>query len=139
MASGCCGDTEGDFGALVLNADVSAPPFTIQVSLSGRGSVIPKTGVATIRGTTVCSEPGFVDIQGELRQKIGRMFISGFFFVEVACSTDPTSFTADTRSSNGLFVAGSATIRDVDVFGCADSGDCSSDFIPGPLAVKLRK
>ena len=127
----------GAAGTLVLNGDVSEPPFTFDVSFASKGTVVPRTGEATISGTVVCSEPGSVYVEGELRQRAGRTFISGYFFTSVDCSTEPTSFTISVVEANGRFVGGKATIRNVFIEGCSDSGDCTSDFIEGPFAVKL--
>ena len=135
MAAGWLGDS----GTLVLHADVSGPPFTFEVSFSSKGSVIPKTGVATISGTVVCSEPGEVFIDGELRQRNGRTNIRGFFFVSVECSQEPTSFTATVSGSNGLFVAGKAAIFDVFIDGCGAT-DCDFEFLEGEVTmVKLGR
>lgn len=133
MAAGWFGAT----GTLVLHGDVSEAPFTFDVSFASKGTVVPRTGEATISGTVVCSEPGSVYVEAELRQRAGRTIISGYGFTEVECSTEPTSFTISVVGSNGRFVGGKATIRNVYIEGCPDSGDCTSDFIEGPLAVKL--
>ena len=129
----------GDVGTLVLHGDVSGPPFTFDVSFASKGTVVPSTGEATVKGTVTCSEQGVVSIEAELRQRAGRTFISGFGSTEVECSTEPTSFSISVVEANGRFVGGKATIRNVFTFGCADTGNCSEDFIEGPFAVKLTR
>lgn len=136
MAGGFFGNT----GTLVLHGDVSEPPFTFEVAFSSKGSVRPKTGEVTIRGTVVCSEPGFLnDVDGELRQRVGRTLVRGFFFFQSDCSEDPTPFSVTVTSDNGLFVAGRATIRDVFAEGCGAT-DCDAEFFSGVVTtVKLGR
>jgi hypothetical protein len=129
MVAGCCGTTEGDSGNLVVNADVGGPPFTFNVSFSS-GSVEPKTGLATIHGTHVCSGPGLVDIAGELQERNGHTLVRGLFSVQVDCSQNMSTFTATVTPSNGGFVPGKASIVDVSVSGCGANG-CASEFLQG--------
>lgn len=142
MVSSCCSSESSNSGDLTLNADVSDAPFTFDLSFSPKGSVVPKTGVATIHGTVVCSEPGYVsDIDGELQQRVGRTLVRGFFFFGTDCSEEATPFTTTVSANNGLYVAGKATIRDVFAFGCrADGNICDSEFLSGVVAtVKLGR
>jgi hypothetical protein len=129
MIAGCCGTTEGESGNLVVNADVGGPPFTFDVSFSS-GSVEPKTGVATIKGTLVCSGPGLVDIAGELQERNGHTLVRGFFSVQVDCSQNMSTFTTTVTPSNAGYVPGKASIVDVSVSGCGANG-CDSEFLEG--------
>ena len=131
----------GDAGTLVLQSEVSAPPFTADVAFASKGSVVPSTGEATVKGTVVCSEQGSVGIVGALRQRAGKTIISGTFIAQVECSTDPTSFTASMYESTGRFVGGKATIRRILIEEggeCEETSEgCRFEYIQGPLAVKL--
>lgn len=123
MVVGCC----GAFGNLVVNADLPVPetPFTFDVSFSS-ASIDMRTHETTIEGTVVCSEPGVVDVAGELRQRLAR----GSFSVEVACSGDASTFTAAVSPSDGTFMPGRATIGDVLISGCGAT-DCDSESLEG--------
>ena len=131
MAVGCC-TTGGASGDLVVNAQVSAGPFTFDVSFSS-GSVDLKTHAATVNGGVVCNEPGVVNVAGELQQR-GAL---GSFSAEVACSPNRTTFTAAVSSSVGSFMPGRATVRDVTATGCGTL-DCDVLSLGGGVAtIKL--
>ena len=53
-------------------------PLAIDVTIDARGSVVPKEGVATVRGTYSCTKPAEVQVFGELRQRAGRAIITGW-------------------------------------------------------------
>ena len=127
MVAGCCQTADGASGDLVVNADVPDASFAFDVSFSS-GSVDLKTHEATIDGTVVCNGPGVVDIAGELQQRLRR----GSFSVEVACSRDASTFTAAVSSSEGSFMPGRATIRDVLISGCGAT-DCDSRSLEGAV------
>ncbi len=133
MATGCCRTADGTSGNLVVHADVSALPFTFDVTFSS-GSTDPKTHATTISGTVVCSEPGSVDIAGELQQRLA----SGLFSVQVACSPETSTFTATVSPSAGSFMPGKATVADVVISGCGAT-DCDSQTLVGVVTtVKLH-
>ncbi|MDP9327045.1 MAG: hypothetical protein M3P10_02435 [Actinomycetota bacterium] len=124
---GCCQTVDGFSGNLVVNADVPVPetPFTFDVSFSS-ASIDMRTHETTIEGTVVCSDPGVVDVAGELRQRLARGSIS----VEVACSADASTFTPAVSPSDGSFMPGRATIGDVLISGCGAT-DCDSESLEG--------
>jgi hypothetical protein len=97
----------GAGGALQFNTDVGTPPIEITVSIDPRGTVVPKTGAATVRGEVTCSEPTMVGIDGSLRQRSGRLYIDGWGFAEVECEGVAT-FELPIFESNGLFTGGTA-------------------------------
>ena len=138
MASGCCGDTVGESGALVLNADASGPPFTFQVSVSSKGTVNPKTGTATIYGTAVCSQPGyFHNDDGVVSQRIGRARISAYPYEEFACGPQPVSWSMQVTPYNGLFVAGTAQLQYFEWHGFTPDFTQDARQFDDPMAVKL--
>ncbi|MBA3690516.1 MAG: hypothetical protein H0W82_03770 [Actinobacteria bacterium] len=133
MATGCCRTADGTSGNLVVHADVRALPFTFDVTFSS-GSTDPKTHATTISGTVVCSEPGSVDIAGELQQRLA----SGLFSVQVVCSPETSTFTATVSPSAGSFMPGKATVADVVISGCGAT-DCDSQTLVGVVTtVKLH-
>jgi hypothetical protein len=75
----------GPGGSLVFTVDVAPPPLTIDVRIDPVGSFNPRTGAATIRGSVTCSQPAFVELSGELTQKVGRLIIRGSFFISMEC------------------------------------------------------
>jgi hypothetical protein len=94
-------------GSLWFQADVGTPPLEITVSIDPRGSVVPKTGEATIRGMLTCSEPKVVGMESGLRQRSGRMFIDGWSYNEVECDGS-TPWEMTISEANGLFSGGKA-------------------------------
>lgn len=131
MAVGCCRTQDGVSGNLVVHAEVSAAPFTFDVEFSS-GSADPRTHAAAVNGTVTCSEPGSVDIAGELQQRLAR----GSFSVQVACSPDTSTFTATVAPSAGSFMPGKATVGDVVTSGCGAT-DCDSESLVG-LVTTIR-
>ncbi|MEO8293704.1 MAG: hypothetical protein ABI635_11290 [Actinomycetota bacterium] len=128
MAVGCCDTAAGASGDLVVNAQASAAPFTFDVSFTS-GSVDLKTHTVTVNGAVVCSEPGVVDLAGQLQQR-GAL---GSLSAEVACSANRTTFTAAVSSSVGSFMPGRATVRDVAATGCGTL-DCDVISLGGEVA-----
>lgn len=97
-------------GNLVLSVEeipLLPPPLEIGVTIDPVGSVVPRTGVATIHGTVTCSRPAFVELSGQLEQRAGRVLIRGFFNATVDCSGE-TPWSATVSGENGRFVAGRA-------------------------------
>jgi hypothetical protein len=101
----------GPGGNLVFNVDVAPPPLELGLTIDPVGSVVPSKGVATISGTVTCSEPAFVEVQGRMEQRVGRLLISGFFFTFVECTPPATAWSATVEGENGLFVAGRAHVE----------------------------
>lgn len=96
---------EGPGGDLQFTMDVQAPPIDITVSIDPRGSVVPKTGEATIHGTVTCSSPTTVALDSYLRQRAGRVYIYGYGYSEVECDGSAT-FEVTTIDTSGLFAGG---------------------------------
>jgi hypothetical protein len=131
-------DGAGNGGTLNISVGEAPPPPTIDVTLASTGKVNPKTGVVTVTGTYTCSDADFVDVDGTLTERAGRLKINGFFFFEDEGTCDGTShaWSADVTGDNGKFVAGKATLS-VDVFGCNDF-DCSDSFAQHTLSLKAK-
>lgn len=100
----------GPGGNLVFSVDVAPPPpppLTIALDVNSVGSVVPKTGAATISGSVTCSRPAFVNVSGELQQKAGRVLIRGFFGTFFECDGQ-TPWSASVTGENGRLVGGKA-------------------------------
>jgi len=110
-------------GMLVLTAEEAPPPPELDLALDPVGSVDPKTGTATISGTITCSSPAGVDIYLDLRQRIGRVYITGFGYTFVECD-GTTSFSVFVSAQDGLLTGGKA---DVQAFAQSCTFFCSFD------------
>lgn len=107
MAGTCCGGRQ-----LVFTVDTSAAPFTIDdLTISGRGKVTPRTGEAIFSGSITCSNgPGFVELDIDVSQRIGRAIVHGEGFDEFECS-GTQSWSLTVVPFDGLFVAGRAHVE----------------------------
>lgn len=121
----------GDGGLLQFNTDVGTPPLELTLTVSPRGSVTPKTGMAMLYGTVTCSEPTMVGIEGGLRQRSGRLYIFGWGFNEVQCDGS-ASFELPIMGDNGLFTGGKADAQVI-----AYSYDDFDAFVFTEQAVRL--
>jgi hypothetical protein len=135
MAGSCCGNPGGN---LLVSVDVAPPPVVLELALSAKGSVTPKTGMATVSGTVFCNEPATVfGVSGMLQQRKGRvLFRRDFFTGEFACTPPETAWSATATSPNGLFTGGKATLSNVSAFACNEIF-CDDAFIPGPITMQL--
>ena len=91
------------------------PPLVVGATLNPTGTVVRKTGVATVSGTVTCNRPVFASINGELRQIYHRFVFSNYFFTTVLC-TSSSNWSVLVQPGNGLFGRGSAS-ADVSVYG----------------------
>jgi hypothetical protein len=128
----------GAGGSLVFSLDVAPPPLVFDVALGGKGSVTPKTGVTTIRGTVTCSEPAYVsDLYGTVQQKKGRaLFTAEFFAGGFECTPPETPWSATAASPTGLFAGGKATLSNVFTYACNEAS-CAEASMPGPVTIQL--
>ena len=134
MVGGCCRPEDGTSGDVVVHADVTAAPFSFDVTLTA-GDANPKTHEVTLHGTVGCTSPGLVDVSGTLEQRNAR----GSFSVEVACTPDSTDFAAPVTTSVGAFMPGRATVTTITGWGCGGAG-CARGSLLGSegTAVKLH-
>jgi hypothetical protein len=104
--------------------------LTVDVTFD-QATVDPRTGEVTLSGTITCSEPAVVDVFGELRQQVGRIFtVRGFFGVFVECpGPEGTTFTVTFTADQGRFAPGAARLI-VTVLGCVPDPElgCSKFF-----------
>lgn len=93
-----------------------------------------QTGTATISGTVYCPTPLFVNVYGDLKQRVlgslsvNGLFSTGFFFCE-----GETPWIATVFPSNGSFKGGHAVAT---VFATCDGNTCDFDFVDS-LSVHL--
>jgi hypothetical protein len=131
ISSGFGGDLV--FAVLDLGAALQ-----VTLSLNATGSVVPKTGVATVGGTVGCNVPGYVYYgNGTLQQRIRRVLLRADFFIDgFECTPPKTAWSATATSPNGLFTGGKATLSNVYSYACNESS-CDDDYIPDPVTIQL--
>lgn len=89
-------------GNLVLTVDVAPPPLTMDLNIDPVGT-FNRQGPVTIHGTVTCSTPTSIEINGDVKQYVGRVFIQGFFGTIVQCNGINTPWTVTTTAQNGQF------------------------------------
>ncbi len=80
------------------------PPIDIEVSIDEMGSVVPREGVATVHGALECDQPALVELQAEVVQRAGRVYIVGVAETTVWC--DGWAEWSAEAVGNGRFVGG---------------------------------
>ncbi len=114
-------------GNLVFNVDVAPPPFTIDLQVDPIGFV--KNGITTVSGTLNCSTPGYASIQIQVRQKAGRVFITGYGYAYPNCD-GATHWTMQIPGDIGPFLPGKVDVRAI-AQGYSYSG-CSGEYFETP-------
>lgn len=106
-------DTEGVTGGdLEIVVDRVPPPPEITIAVDPVGTISRSTGMITVGVTVTCSEPAWIDMWGDLRQRAGRFYVTGAGWGGDQClDTVSLPFMIDPLSVNGIFVAGKATIH----------------------------
>ena len=94
---------------LIFNLQPAPPPFSFNPTVAQFGSVMASTGAVTIRGSVQCSEPAYVTISGQLKQKRGNAAITGYWSAFVPCD-GVTPWTATVQSQTVLFRGRSALL-----------------------------
>jgi hypothetical protein len=136
MVGFCCGNDGTGGGMLYFNLQESPPPFDLTLLINAQGSFNPHTGAATIGGTVTCTtESSFTDVSGNLRQKVGRVFITGGFSTSPSpCSPPHISWSA-TVIGDGAFAAGKVTVE-ASASACDEDGFCDSDAVRTTIQLK---
>ena len=100
------------------------------------GSFNSHTGVATISGSVTCTGGDFVILETDLRQKVGRVAITGFGTTELPC--DGTyRWSIDVLGDNGRF--GGGKVATVDVSFACGTVFCSNGFTTQTVSLKSAK
>jgi hypothetical protein len=124
-------------GTLVFKVIVAEPPP--ELSLTVDKGFVDRQGVVRIVGTITCSsesgDPIFVDLFGDISQRIGRLVVRGFFsnFIEIPCDGSTTEWEAFAIGENGVFAGGKAATVAIG-FGCTDS--CSEAFTEATIQLR---
>jgi hypothetical protein len=73
---------------------------------------ISRGGVVTLTGTVSCTVPANVSVYADVRQRAGRVYITGGGSTEVACDGSATwTLVITSESATGKFTSGNATTR----------------------------
>ena len=113
MVGTCCGGgvvgEAGGGGSLVFHLDLAPPPPTIDLTIDARGS-FNKAGSAIIGGTIACTNASGFAAEVQASQRVGRIVIRGFGFVDGECPEEPTAWSVEVSGENGKFAGGSAQV-----------------------------
>lgn len=121
-------DGSGNGGTLSISVDVTPPPPEIHFTVNPTGTVYSKDGTAVIGGTVTCSgQADFAEIDGQMKQFVGRIAITGSFFQEVTCDGSTQPWSAVVYPDNGRFGGGKAQVG-ANAFAC-NFFDCGFDSI----------
>lgn len=94
---------------LTFNLLPAPPPFSFSPAVAQFGSVTPSTGAVTVSGSVQCSQPAYVSISGQLKQKRGRTAVTGYWSAFVPCN-GVTPWSATVQSQTQLFKGRSALL-----------------------------
>ena len=102
-------DTVGVMGGnLSVTFSVAPPPPTIDSITVNPKGVAFKDGSAQISGTLNCTGADYVDLFGQVIQKVGRTKIVGDFYTPAGCDGTTQAWSAYATSQNGYFAGGKA-------------------------------
>jgi hypothetical protein len=126
----------GNGGTLQISVDNAPPPPDLSVSVDPVGSFNSHTGVATISGSVTCTGGDFVVLETDLRQKVGRVAITGFGTAALPC--DGTyRWSIDVLGDNGRF--GGGKVATVDISFACGAVFCSEGFTTQTVSLKSAK
>ena len=96
-------------GVITLVVSDPPPAPTVQLTINPRGTAY-KDGTAKVGGTYSCTDAAeYSEIFGELRQRVGRLVISGWFMDSpLNCDGVQHTWEAYVAADNGLFAGGKA-------------------------------
>lgn len=125
-------------GTLVLKVVETVPPPDVEITVD-RNATVNRDGVVRLTGTATCtSEDGsgtLVEIFGDVRQRVGRLLITGFFgtFLDTPCDGETRTWEAFAAGDNGIFAGGKAATVAIGV-GCTDF--CSEAFVEATIQLR---
>jgi Family of unknown function (DUF6299) len=105
-------DGSGNGGTLSLNVDVTPPPPDVTLTVNRAGGFNAKDGTAIVSGTASCTgdHVDFFEVDGNMRQNVGRFAITGSFFAELVCDGATHDWSAIVYPDNGKFGGGRAQV-----------------------------
>ena len=104
-------DGAGNGGDLEMTVDIAPPPPDIHFTVNPTGTVYSRDGSAVVGGTVTCSgQADFAEIDGQVKQFVGRIAITGYFYSDVTCDGATHTWTAVVYPDNGRFGGGKAQV-----------------------------
>jgi hypothetical protein len=128
-------DGAGNGGTLEITVDTAPPPPAVDITVDEVAHFNATTGSATVTGTVTCIGEAFdTFIEVDMRQRVGRLIISGFGGTGFSCDGTTQDWSVEVFPDNGLFKGGqTATVT----FGVACGQlDCGVDV--EVATIKLR-
>jgi hypothetical protein len=128
-------------GNLVFTVREAVPPPDVQLAVDKFGTA-DRFGGVRISGTVTCTSTDgtgqVVEVFGDIRQRVGRIFITGFFDegLSVPCDGTPQRWQAFAFSDNGIFAGGKAATLTIGV-GCTDF--CNEGFTEATIQLRRAK
>jgi hypothetical protein len=111
------GDGVGNGGTLVMETYVPDRRSVVSVTVDPTARFDPKNGTATVTGTMTCEGAAYsAGVEVYLRQKAGRLLISGYGGRQLGCPDGTRTWVVAVADTNGLFKGGTA---DIDVYAYA--------------------
>ncbi len=102
-------DGGGNGGMLHIAFSDTVLPPTVTVTADPVGRFKAQTGGATVSGTFSCTGADLVSVFGDLRKRVGRGFVTGFFGAgDTACDGATHTWTASVIPTLGKFAGGKA-------------------------------
>jgi hypothetical protein len=99
-------DGGGNGGTLNITIDLAPPPPTVDVTVDPVGQ-FTSSGSAIISGTVTCEgDAEFTSLEVELRQRVGRLIITGFGATDFACDGTTQPWSLEVFGQNGIFKGG---------------------------------
>lgn len=128
-------DGAGNGGDLEMTVDVAPPPPDIHFTVNPSGTVNTKDGTAVVSGTVTCTGPAdFGEIDGQVKQFVGRFAVVGYFYSDVTCDGVTHPWSAVVSSDNGRFAGGKAQVG-AEAFACNFTG-CGDDSVFTTVSLK---
>jgi len=128
-------DGTGTGGMLSISIDEAPPSPVVELTVDPVGHFNSQSGSATITGTVTCTgEIEFSELDVDLRQRVGRVVISGFGFGDFPCDGTTHEWSVEVVGQNGLFKgrkAGAVTVA----FACGVF-DCGTAFVESTVQLK---
>jgi hypothetical protein len=134
------GTTDATSGTLDVTVDQLPPPPDVSMTIDATGTATKQGGV-WVSGTVTCSGGGdtaaVVELDGNVKQRVGRLLISSDFFSgqSIPCDGATYPWRAFAPPTNGLFSGGKSITATIS-FGCNNFG-CNSAF--ASATVKLNR
>lgn len=98
-------------GELVLSLKEAPPPPRVRVAVAKRGLAY-RNGDARVRGSYVCTRSDYSEVSGSLVQRVGRMKIPAWFYLEeLRCDGRRHGWSERMSSDTGTYARGRARVE----------------------------